>query len=191
MSRFVHLHVHSHYSLLDGLTKIKPLVKAAKERGFEALALTDTGAMYGAIEFYRVCLDQGVKPILGFEASIAPRSRFDKDPTLDKTAHRLVLLAENYTGYRNLMRLSSLGATEGLFQGKPRIDRELLAAHHEGVIALSGGMLGDVGDLIRQGKIEAARTAAGTYRKFSGLNIFISNFRIIRRSGGRLTSIRS
>ena len=125
---FVHLHVHSHYSLLDGLTQIKPLVKAAKKRGFTALALTDYGSLYGVIEFYETCREEGIKPIIGFEAFIG----HDKDP------YHLVLLAENYEGYKNLMRLSSIGHLEGFFNNTPRLDTEILRAHHTGIIALSG-----------------------------------------------------
>ena len=110
MGDFVHLHVHSHYSLLNGLTKVKALVKAAKKQGYTALALTDYGSMYGAIEFYQACLSEGIKPIIGFEAYVAPRSRFDKDPTIDSGVHHLVLLAENYNGYKNLITIKKVFA---------------------------------------------------------------------------------
>ena len=138
MADFVHLHVHSDYSLLDGLTQIKPLVKAAKAKGFKALALTDYGSMYGAIEFYQACLAQEVKPIIGFEAYVARRTRFDIDPEKDKDPHHLILLAENYDGYRNLMKLSSIGHLEGLYNGKPRIDKDILKQYSGNIIALSG-----------------------------------------------------
>ena len=110
---FVHLHVHSHYSLLDGLMKAKALPKYAKERGCSAIALTDSGSMYGAIEFYQSCLANDVKPIIGFEAYIAPRRLTDKDPVLDANLYHLVLLAENVEGYHNLMQLSSIGYMDG------------------------------------------------------------------------------
>src|SRR3989339_1675980 len=113
MSDFVHLHVHSHYSLLDGLTKVKKLVRVAKERGFSAIALTDSGSMYGAIEFYQACLAEEIKPIIGFEAYVAPRRLTDKDPLLDRELYQLTLLAENYTGYRHLLQLTSLGQLQG------------------------------------------------------------------------------
>ncbi|MBI2990453.1 MAG: DNA polymerase III subunit alpha [Candidatus Magasanikbacteria bacterium] len=172
MQDFTHLHVHSHYSLLDGLSKIKPLVKAAKERGFKALALTDSGSMYGAIEFYETCKKEAIKPILGFEAFVAPRSRFDKDPQEDKEAHHLILLAENYIGYRNLMKLSSLGHLEGFFEGKPRIDKALLRQYHQHVIALSGPLEGEIPGLLRLQKKEKARAAAEEYADIFGKDYF-------------------
>ena len=123
-SNFVHLHVHSHYSLLDGLAKVDELVKAAKARGFSALALTDHGNMYGAIEFYEQCLKNEIKPIIGMEAYVAPGSRFDKNGP-DNKYHHLVLLAIDYNGYRNLMKLSSIANLEGFYY-KPRVDKEIL-----------------------------------------------------------------
>ncbi len=144
MSEFVHLHVHSHYSLLCGLTKVKPLVKAAKERGFSSLALTDNGALYGAIEFYQACIKEGIKPIIGFDAYVAARSMHDKDLTKDKIIYRIVLIAENYDGYRNLMKLSSEACLDGFFNGKPRLDKGLLRKYNKGVIALSGSIDGEV-----------------------------------------------
>ncbi len=169
---FIHLHVHSHYSLLDGLPQIKPLVKAAKEREFTALALTDYGSMYGAIEFYQECKKQGIKPIIGFEAYVAPRTRLDKDTELDKDIFHLVLLAENYQGYKNLMLLSSLGHLEGFFNGKPRIDRELLNKYHEGVICLSGCIRGEIPTLIKKGEYEKAREVALFYQNIFGVDNF-------------------
>ena len=134
MKDFVHLHVHSHYSLLDGLSKIPDLVKTAKARGFSALALTDHGNMYGAIEFYQECEKQGIKPIIGVEAYIALNGRFDKDPNV--RYRHLILLALNEIGYRNLMKLVSLANTEGFYY-KPRIDKEILKKYHEGLIGSS------------------------------------------------------
>jgi len=107
MKDFVHLHTHTHYSLLDSLTKVKELVKVAKKRGFKAVSLVDYGSMYGAIEFYQACQKNDIKPIIGFEAYVAPRGMLDKDPEKDKELYHLVLLAENYEGYRNLMVLTS------------------------------------------------------------------------------------
>ncbi len=169
---FVHLHTHSHYSLLNGLPKVKALVKAAKKQGFTALALTDYGSMYGAIEFYQACLAEEIKPIIGFEAFVAPRSRLDKDPVQDAGVHNLILLAENYTGYRNLMLLSSFGHLEGTFNNVPRVDLELLTKHHEGVIALSGPIQGKIPSLILKGDIEGAKAYALELQKIFGPNNF-------------------
>ncbi len=147
MSNFVHLHVHSHFSLLSGLTKIKPLVKTAKKRGFNALALTDYGSLYGAIEFYKTCKAEGIKPIIGFEAFLAPNGHLSKRPRVDNKTSHLVLLAETYEGYKNLMRLSTIGHIDGFYY-RPRIDKELLRAHSKGIIALSGCMAGELSGLI-------------------------------------------
>src|SRR3989338_2875180 len=147
MSPFVHLHVHSHYSLLDGLPKIKDLVKAAKARGFSALALTDHGNMYGAIEFYQECEKQGIKPIIGVETYLALNGRFEKDP--NNRYRHLILLALNETGYRNLMKLVSLGNTEGFYY-KPRIDKELLRQYHEGLVGSSACFGGEIAHILRK-----------------------------------------
>ncbi len=171
MADFVHLHVHSHYSLLDGMTKIKPLVKAAKERGFSALALTDSGAMYGAIEFYQACLDQGIKPIIGFEAYIAPRGIEQKDPQ-DKDIYPIVLLAENYEGYRNLMQLASIGHIKGFHNGKPRIDKTLLRQFSKHIIALSGDIRSEISRLLRDNKVAEAASVAKEYEDIFGKNYF-------------------
>ncbi|MBI5222033.1 MAG: DNA polymerase III subunit alpha [Candidatus Magasanikbacteria bacterium] len=165
MDKFVHLHVHSHYSLLDGLTQIKPLVKAAKERGFSALALTDGGSMYGAVEFYEACRSEEIKPIIGFEAYLGPRKLTDKDPQADKELYHLILLAENYEGYKNLMCLSSIGHLEGFFNGKPRIDKEIIKKYHGGIIGLSGCIRGEVPQLLKQGDLERAKKAALGYNE--------------------------
>ncbi len=168
---FTHLHVHSHYSLLNGLPKIPDLVRAAKERGFSSLALTDCGAMYGVIEFYETCLKAGIKPILGFEAYVAPRTRFDKDPEKDGRAPSLVLLAENIEGYRHLMMLSSIGHLEGFFH-KPRIDKEVLRQYTRGIIALSGSIDGEIPHLLKEGKATDAEQAARTYHDIFGQGNF-------------------
>lgn len=134
---FVHLHTHSHYSLLDGLSKVKELVKKAKGLGMPALALTDHGVLYGAIEFYQECKKVGIKPIIGVEAYMAERSRFDKEPGIDNKRYHLTLLAKNNTGYKNLMKLVTKSHLEGYYY-KPRMDIELLKEHAEGLICLSG-----------------------------------------------------
>ena len=134
---FIHLHTHSHYSLLDGLSKIPDLVKRAKELGMPALALTDHGAMYGAIEFYQECRKAGIKPIIGVEAYMAERSRTDREPGIDSKRYHLTLLAKNNIGYKNLMKLVSKANIEGFYY-KPRMDEALLQEHADGIICLSG-----------------------------------------------------
>ncbi len=172
MSDFVHLHVHSHYSLLNGLAKPKAIVKAAKKMGFKAIALTDYGSMYGAIEFYQACLDNEIKPIIGFEAYIAPRGMMEKDPELDKQLYRLILLAENFEGYQNLMKLSSEGHLNGFFNGKPRIDKELLQKRAKGIIALSGPIEGEIPQLIKKGDISGAQKVIEEYCSIFGKENF-------------------
>ena len=140
MSRsFVHLHCHSHYSLLDGASPIPKLVKRAKEHGMNALALTDHGNLHGALEFYKKAKDKGINPILGYEAYIAPGSRFEKKDAANskEASYHLTLLAQNRTGFKNLIKLASAAMLEGFYY-KPRIDKEILAAHSEGIICLSG-----------------------------------------------------
>ncbi|KKQ72786.1 MAG: polymerase III, alpha subunit protein [Berkelbacteria bacterium GW2011_GWB1_38_5] len=143
MSKFVHLHTHSHYSLLDGLGKIPDLVNRAKELKMEALALTDHGVMYGAIEFYKECLKAGIKPIIGTEMYIAPRRMQDKETKTDGSPYHLVLLAKNETGYKNLLKIVSAAHLEGFYY-KPRVDKKYLANHAEGLIALSACMGGEI-----------------------------------------------
>src|SRR5437764_1780918 len=123
---FVHLHNHTEFSLLDGASRIPAMVKRAAELEMPALALTDHGVMYGAIAFYNACRSAGIKPILGLEAYVAPRSRFSKEGRVDRDPYHLTLLARDIDGYRNLMRLCSAGQMEGMYY-KPRIDRDLLA----------------------------------------------------------------
>jgi len=169
MSDFVHLHVHSHYSLLDAVPKIDELVKAAKKRGFSALALTDHGNMYGAIEFYEACLKEEIKPIIGVEAYIAPNSRFDRNPN-DRYNH-LILLALNYTGYKNLMKLVSLSNIEGFYY-KPRMDKELLRQYHEGLVASTACLGGEIPHLLQAGNYEGAKKAALEYEEIFGHDNF-------------------
>ena len=143
MPDFTHLHVHSHYSLLDGLGKINALVEQVKELGMEALALTDHGVMYGVIDFYRCATEAGVKPILGLEAYIAPKGRLNKRGKIDMSPRHITLLAQNNAGYQNLIKLTSKAHLEGYYY-KPRIDYELLQEHQEGLVVLSGCMNGDI-----------------------------------------------
>ena len=142
---FTHLHVHTEYSLLDGSSKIKELPARARELGMDSLAITDHGVMYGVIDFYRACNAVGIKPIIGCEVYVAPGSRFDKEPIGqgDDRYYHLVLLAENNTGYSNLMKIVSRGFTEGFYY-KPRVDYEVLREYHEGIIALSACLAGEV-----------------------------------------------
>lgn len=152
---FVHLHLHTEYSLLDGLARIKDLTKKIKELGQSAVAVTDHGAMYGAIHFFNACKNEGVKPIIGMEAYVAKNSRFDKQVKMGSDQFHLTILAENFTGYQNLMRLTSLAHIEG-FSYKPRIDFELLKKHHQGLIITSGCMSSQFNRLLLNNKDEAA-----------------------------------
>ncbi len=147
MGRFIHLHVHSHYSFLEAIPKVPALVKAAADAGMDAIALTDAGNIHGAIEFYKAAEKKGIKAIIGVDTYVAPRTRFDKDPVQDAKRTRLVLLAENNTGYQNLLKLVSASHIEGFFD-KPRIDRDLLREHHEGLIAIMPSFSGDVARLL-------------------------------------------
>jgi len=165
---FVHLHVHSEYSLLDGATRIKGLVEKAARLGMPAVALTDHGVMYGAVEFYKAAKKAGIKPIIGCEVYMAPKSRFEKQASKGKredTSYHLTLLAKNNQGYQNLMRLASYGFLEGFYY-KPRIDMELLEKYHEGLIALSGCIAGEIPKNIISGNDEAA---ARTLERFTGI----------------------
>ncbi len=141
--RFTHLHCHTHYSLLDGLSKIDDLISRAKELSMDSLAITDHGVMYGAIEFYTHCLDAGIKPIMGVEAYVAPRSRLDKEGKIDSDYHHVTLLAESYEGYHNLIMLTTLAHTEGFYY-KPRIDLEILQKYGKGLVCLSGCQRGEI-----------------------------------------------
>lgn len=164
---FVHLHVHTEYSLLDGAARIARAVRAAAEMGMPALAMTDHGVMFGAVAFHKACREAGIRPILGCEVYVAPRTRFDRTPRVDDRLFHLVLLAEDEAGYRNLCALVSRGFTEGFYY-KPRVDKELLARHARGLIALSGCLAGEVPTHLLAGRREEARAAAGTYREIFG-----------------------
>ncbi len=164
---FVHLHVHSEYSLLDGLARIPQLIERAKELGQPAIALTDHGAMYGVIEFYNTAKKAGLKPIIGLEAYMARRSRLDRDPQKDKSPHHLLLLAQNDTGYKNLLKLASLAQLEGFYY-KPRIDRELLAQYSEGLVCATGCSSSEIPRLLQEGQWDAARRAVEWYYSVFG-----------------------
>jgi DNA polymerase-3 subunit alpha len=158
---FAHLHCHSHYSLLDGASPIDALVKRAKELGMNALAITDHGNLYGALEFYQACRDEGLNPIVGYEAYVAPGSRRDRSASAQgETSYHLTLLAANRTGFENLVKLSSKAFLEGFYH-KPRIDRELLAAHSEGIVCLSGCVSGELSRALLSGNTADEALARG------------------------------
>ncbi len=169
---FVHLHVHTEYSLLDGSNKIKEYVSRVKELGMDSAAITDHGVMYGVIDFYRAAKAAGIKPVIGCEIYVAPGSRFDKELTggEDRYYH-LVLLAENNTGYSNLMKIVSRGFTEGYYY-KPRVDMEILNRYHEGIIALSACLAGEVQRCISKGQPDEARKTARKYEECFGKGNF-------------------
>jgi len=166
-SDFVHLHNHTHHSVLDGLTKIPALIDKVKELGMEAIAITDHGTMSGVLEFYKAAKAEGVKPILGIEAYVASRSRHDRDPQKDKARYHVTILAMNKQGYLNLMRLSSTANLEGMYY-KPRIDHELLEKYNEGLIILSGCASGELGENLRNDNYEEAKRIAEWYKSIFG-----------------------
>ncbi len=169
---FVHLHTHSHYSLLDGLSKIDDLVDRAKTLGMSALAVTDHGNLYGAIEFYKKAIKAGIKPILGVEAYLAPKSRFDRTAVDDERYYHLTLLAKNNTGWKNLIQLVTKANLEGFYY-KPRIDKELLRQHHEGIIALSGCLSGEIPRLLLKDRRAEAVAALKEYQDIFGDDFYI------------------
>ena len=178
MSKFVHLHIHSEYSLLDGANRIKDLPKRAKELGMEAIALTDHGVMYGAIDFYKACKNEGIKPIIGCEVYVAPRSRLQKEPGIDNKYNHLILLAKNKQGYQNLSKLVSIGFVEGYYY-KPRIDLEVLEKYHEGLIVLSGCLAGSLNQELLNGNNEKAEEIALWFK-----NIFKEDYYIEIQNNG-------
>ena len=172
MGDFVHLHVHSEYSLLDGANRIKDLPKVAKEKGMDAIAITDHGVMYGAIEFYKACKEEGIKPIIGCEVYVAPRTRFDKESGIDNKYNHLILLAKNNNGYKNLSKLVSIGFTEGYYY-KPRIDLEVLEKYHEDLICCSACLAGSLPQAILDGNMEKAEETALWYKKLFGDDYYL------------------
>ncbi len=172
MSSFAHLHTHSHYSLLQALPKIPDLVKKAKDFGMEALALTDAGNMYGVIEFFKECKAQGIKPIIGVDFYVATRTRFDKEPRIDNRRTRLILIAKDLAGYKNLLELVTLSHIEGFYY-KPRIDKELITKYHDGLIAISPAFNGEIAQSLRNLNNELASDWATFYTSLFGDDFYI------------------
>ncbi|HZN61421.1 MAG TPA: DNA polymerase III subunit alpha [Planctomycetota bacterium] len=169
MTEFVHLHCHSDYSLLDGASRIDSLVRTVRDQGMKAIALTDHGNLFGAVDFYTQAIEAGIKPIIGIEAYVAPKSRHDRKDVrgIKEAAHHLTLLVRNEKGWENLRRLSSLAYQEGFYY-KPRMDKELLSRHHEGLIALSGCPNSEFGHACRGDDLDKAIRAADSYREIFG-----------------------
>ena len=171
MSSFVHLHVHSEYSLLDGLSKIPKLVTQAKIMGMHHLAITDHGGLYGAIKFYKACKEEGINPIIGCEMYVAKRSLKDKEAQKDNESYHLTVLASNFEGYKNLMKLVTIAHLEGFYY-RPRIDKEVLSKHSKGLIALSGCSSSEIAKLIVENDFEGVQKAAQTYEQIFGQGNF-------------------
>ena len=172
MPDFVHLHVHSEFSLLDGANRIKDLPVRAKELGMKAMAITDHGVMFGAIDFYKACLANGIKPIIGCEVYVAPRGREDKVPNIDARYNHLILLAKDNEGYKNLTKLVSIGFTEGFYY-KPRIDKEVLEKYHEGLVCCSACLAGEVSQAILEGDMEEAERVATWFKNVFGEDYYL------------------
>ncbi|USN88084.1 MAG: DNA polymerase III subunit alpha [Candidatus Nomurabacteria bacterium] len=171
-SDFIHLHVHSHYSLLNALPTPSELAKAAKADGQDALAITDAGAMYGIIDFYKACTKEGIKPILGLDAYLAPRTRHDKEPRIDKPRSRLVLLAKTFSGYQNMIKMVTLSNTEGFYY-KPRLDEELLTEGHEDLICIIPSFAGEVAQALKDGDDELAGQRLDFYKNLFGDDCYL------------------
>lgn len=172
MSEFTHLHTHSHYSLLSALPKVPDLVAAAKSHGMNALALTDNGNLYGAIEFYKECKAAGIKPIIGVDFYLAPRSRNDKETGLDSRYFRLVLLAKDFSGYKNLIKLVTASNLEGFF-GKPRVDKEILSLYAKGLVAIVPVFGSETSEALRASNFEKARLALSFCQKNWGSDCYL------------------
>ena len=170
---FVHLHLHTEYSLLDGACRLDRLMEKAHELKFPALSITDHGVLYGAIDFYQAARSKGIKPIIGCEVYVAPGSRFEKKAASGgrDVYHHLGLLAKDQKGYQNLVKLVTAGHLEGFYY-KPRIDKELLAAHHEGLIALSGCLASEIPELIQKDQPEQARKTIDWFKQVFGAENF-------------------
>ena len=175
---FVHLHVHSEFSLLDGANRVKDLPVRAKELGMDAIAITDHGAMYGAVDFYKECKKNGVKPIIGCEVYVAPRSRFDKEPGIDNHYSHLILLAKNKTGYENLIKIVSAGFVDGFYY-KPRVDNEILEKYSEGIICLSACLAGSINQQILKGDMDKAKQIALWFK-----DVFKDNYYLELQNNG-------
>src|SRR6202162_2795349 len=169
---FIHLHNHTEYSLLDGASRIPALVARAAELEMPALAVTDHGVMYGAIHFYKACKEAGIKPIVGCEVYVAPRSRLLREGRVDRDPNHLTLLAADHDGYLNLMKLCTVGQMEGMYY-KPRIDKEILAEYSKGLIALSGCLQGEAASRITDGDLDGARESVAAYRDIFGKDRFL------------------
>ena len=178
MGEFVHLHLHSEFSLLDGANRIKDIPVIAKELGMDSIALTDHGVMFGVIDFYKACKANGIKPIIGCEVYVAPRTRHDKEPGLDNKYNHLILLAKNNEGYKNLSKLVSLSFTEGYYY-KPRIDKEILEKYHEGLICSSACLAGEVAQAILNNDMEEAKKVALWFK-----NLFKDDYYLEVQSNG-------
>ncbi|HHY38289.1 MAG TPA: PHP domain-containing protein, partial [Clostridia bacterium] len=168
---FAHLHVHTVYSLLDGASRLGDLMLRVKELGMSSVAITDHGVMYGIIEFYKMAKQAGIHPVIGCEVYVAQRTRHDKEARVDDDPYHLVLLAENQQGYRNLVRLVSLASIEGFYY-KPRVDHELLERYHEGLIAMSACLSGEIPKTVMNAGYDAAKKIAAWYRDVFGRDNF-------------------
>src|SRR4051794_14445380 len=170
---FVHLHCHTHYSLLDGANRVPELVAHVKQQGMNAVAITDHGNLFGAIEFYRACKDAGINPVVGYEAYVAPGKRTEREAKKrGEAGFHLTLLAQNVTGFKNLVKMASIAYTEGYYY-IPRIDKELLAGHHEGLICLSGCASSEFSEFILKEQMDEARELAGWFAKLFGKNFYV------------------
>jgi DNA polymerase-3 subunit alpha len=171
MASFAHLHVHTEYSLLDGMSRVKDLVKYTAELGMDSVAITDHGAMYGVIEFYRACREANIRPIIGMEAYMAPRRMTDRDSKIDSQYYHLLLIAQNQTGYQNLLKIASAAQLDGFYY-KPRIDKEYLATHAEGLICTTGCLAAEIPQMLVQGRDKEARQMLGWYQDVFGPDRF-------------------